>query len=588
MATIPEYQQSVTPDRAPGVRSQVDVEPDAFGAGVARALGNVAQATEGAALSLQERANYAEINQRRLDYETKIDLFVQQDIRNRKNGDAVDSVADTQKFIAQTRQDTLYKDANPVVRRILDQDTMRYTRNIQNGVEGYARQQLDGFYLSTAERAQQKAAQSSTAIAENSKSPDPEFQTSEGTQKLNAALNDQMAYHYGENEKAIAAAVKIRGLSGVTADEYALNSRTKFINDTAEGFMTAGNPETAQQYLASHNDPSQLDPTVHKRLSSRLEKQMGDVQGLRSVAELTTLHKNGGPNDGVDYDSALSDAQKLPAGSARDVTIRTLNQQQAEQAKAIRNDEIQGLNNANQARANGEDPASWSYAHMKNDLKMSPQSIKENLDARAKVAAHPPKDPEALTESAFALKAEMRDFDWDNDPDKSKQLDISKRLTQLSIESPKSVASVKEGGSGVAEYWNQVTNPDPKIQGGMHTFLYKSANGKPGGLEASIHKAVEDGAAPGSNWLPWNWGQATPPTKQQIDARASTIFQTVRSAIVKKGLETPDEVTDFLSKNKDYTQMLVNSHLGSWDSNYRAHTGSKSQPDHEYNPADIR
>ena len=107
-------------------------------------------------------------------------------------------------------------------------------------------------------------------------------------------------------------------------------------------------------------------------------------------------------------------------------------------------------------------------------------------------------------------------------------------------------------------------------------------------MEASIHKAVEDGAAPGSNWLPWNWGQATPPTKQQIDARASTIFQTVRSAIVKKGLETPDEVTDFLSKNKDYTQMLVNSHLGSWDSNYRAHTGSKSQPDHEYNPADIR
>jgi len=175
----------------------------------------------------------------------------------------------------------------------------------------------------------------------------------------------------------------------------------------------------------------------------------------------------------------------------------------------------------------------------------------------------------------------MMAFDWDNDPDRSKERAISERLTKLAIENPKAVASVKSGGSGVADYWANVTSPDPKIQGDLHGYLYKGHSGKPGGLYAEIHKAVQDGAN-----VPWygNWSGQTTPTQAMVDSRSDTIFQSVKRAIVAKEMKTPDEIREFIKKDTDYQKMLQDSMLGKW----RGLQTSGAQEKQTYSPADIR
>ncbi len=563
MASIPIYQpEAPIEQELPAVRQSVSTgSGEAFGVGTGRALEGLGETGEEAHIHALRLHNYAALTQARTQYETAIDSKAQGDWYNRKGDNIGDLNSEVPKFMSDTRKQVT-QGFTPLQQRMFDQETLRYSRSVLNDTQRHSRMELDSYAKGQAENAQFQAAKSAAA---NYTSPE--------------TVNLQ----WGENQKAIAASNSMFGRSDEASAEYAMKSNTRFVSNVAQAAMKNNDPTAALSFLTAHKDD--IDPDFHGPLVDQLNKQKAIVDSQKQVADIMPKFKDAEGH--TDFDGAIKEAQDTLEGPLQDQTVARFTRLRAQQEKAILADRLKGQDALAAWRGQkGNNEMDLDFDTMKNKLHLSTPDITEIQNKQDSVGRHEPKDPVALTDAAFALKKEMREFDWDNDADGSKRMDISKRLTELSIESPKAVSPTKDGGSGAAEYWAQVTNPDPKIQGDMHTFLYKNSKGKPGGLEAEIHSAVAEGSKPGffGNWT----GQPTP-TPQQVDDRAATIFQSLKSAIVKKGLETPDEVRNWLSNNTDYTQMLVNSHLGSWDANYLAHTGaSGAGPKSSYNPADIR
>lgn len=296
MANVPEYTPQMQLEGPVRSEESIDVNPAAFGAGIARAGEQLGGEVSQGAFKIIDRDNYIKVERARQTFTASVDAK-SQDLMMRKGEQAEGTPAELNSFMTQQRQQAI-DGMTGRQQNLFDIDTLRYGRFAQNGMDRWAREQHTVAIQTTAARGAAGAAI--------------------GMRMANSS--EQFDYQMGQLDKYNTDYTSSVGMSPDAAQEYKFAKKSDALMGVVNTLQAANKPDEAAKVLDTYKDS--IDPAAHGygALQKRLNKESTLLQSQATAS--TIYDKYHGENSNTDWKSAFTEASAVKGEVGKQTVVR--------------------------------------------------------------------------------------------------------------------------------------------------------------------------------------------------------------------------------------------------------------------------
>lgn len=538
----------------PGVDVMHGVDPNAFGAGIARASEGASQSLEGVEQRAAQMHGEAATAQAALQFNSDVEGKLQQDWMNRKNQDADGLPQEAEKYMTDRRNKIAQTLPMAYRGRFID-DTLRRSYAMQDAVDSHTRQQMESWHLGIATAAIQKNI---------------------GNAASNWTQPALLAEDKKDLEKGISGYIFNKNLSGDQADQYAREQRTNFHAAVANGMLNAQKPEDAQKYVSGLGQ-DEWDAARKHEVVDQIESKILPVKAQQGVSDILDLHKDG-PNGTIDFAAVHDDIDATtPDGKLRGMQHAIADKKDAEQKQALLADKDLGRNNIFDWVSKGNTlldmtPADAERMHIAPDDRLHIAELQSSAQTSGEK-----KNVPVLTKKGMDLLDRVMAYDPGADRDHSQQHSLQSDILSLQLEN-------HTAAEPAFKAMNDALNPDKNISKDNLGVLYgKKGDDIPGGLRSTIYNTIQKGA----EWHTYNpatWGGKAP-SAQQIADRSATVFERLKAAVKGHPDWQADDIQKYWDDDPEMKQMRTDSLIGSW---HNTLTTGKAEASATFNPESLK